>query len=189
MKLIISDDLFQTASFCVSSECACLVKLRHVFSSEIQISKEHGFTRSLPKSVMSIGSCKGMSGTGTLVFPTRTFAGLRWCRSFLNSVCLKCEEIWVFRWPDVLNFLSQWGQAKGLTPAKHLKKKKVSLWFYFHCPRNVALEYRFFGIHRQWDRVHPRQIFKLGYLNTLELGCQSQTIKILIRLKPVRDIS
>lgn len=102
----------------VSSECVCLIKLWPVFSSKIQISGEHGFTPSLPKSVMSMGSCKGMSGTGTLVFPTRTFAGLRWCRSFLSSVCLKCEAIWVFRWPDVLNFLSQWGQAKGLTPAK-----------------------------------------------------------------------
>lgn len=116
------DDLVQQASLQVSSECFWLIKMQPLYSIETQISREHGFSCSLPKSVMSMGSCKGMSGTGPLDFPTRTFVGLRWCRSFLSSVCLKCEVIWVFRWPDVLNFLSQWGQAKGLTPAKDKKK-------------------------------------------------------------------
>lgn len=63
--------------------------------------------RILPTSVMRIGSCKGISGTGTFALPTRTFAGLRWCRIFLNSVCLKWEAMWVFLWPEVRNFLSQ----------------------------------------------------------------------------------
>lgn len=70
---------------------------------------------------MSIGSCKGISGTGTLFFPIRTLAGLRWCRIFLSSLCLKWEAIWVFLWPEVRNFLSQCGQAKGLIPKNRLK--------------------------------------------------------------------
>lgn len=122
------DYLFHCASLQVSSECFGLIKTQPLYSIEIWILRKHGFTRSLPKSVMSMGSCKGMSGTGPLDFPTRTFVGLRWCLSFLSSVCLKCEVIWVFRWPDVLNFLSQWGQAKGLTPAKE-KSNQLKILF------------------------------------------------------------
>lgn len=52
-----------------------------------------GRTSASPTSVMRMGSCSGMSGTGALALPTRTLAGLRWCLIFLSSVCLKWEAM------------------------------------------------------------------------------------------------
>ena len=66
----------------------------------------------VPVSVMRIGSCSGMSGSSISGFGARLMDR----RGFLGDASLKCDCIWLFLCPDVLNFLSQCGQSNGLAP-------------------------------------------------------------------------
>ena len=60
---------------------------------------------------MSIGSCRGTSGNGT--------SGLDSCFMDLRLRGVSSRKwhcIWLFLWPDVRNFLSQWLHSKGREP-------------------------------------------------------------------------
>lgn len=72
----------------------------------------------LPKSVMRMGSCKGISGRGRLFLDTFALLVFRGNLCFLCCKLLKWEAMCVFLWPDVRKILSQWGQGKGRTPRK-----------------------------------------------------------------------
>lgn len=78
----------------------------------------------LPKSVMRMGSCRGISGRGRWLFDTLALLLFRGNLCFFCCEFLKWDAMCVFLWPDVLKILSQWGQGKGRTPGV---KKKGSL--------------------------------------------------------------
>lgn len=75
--------------------------------------------RLLPKSVMRMGSCKGMSDRGMLFFDTLALLVFRGNLCFFCCRFLKCEAMCVFLWPDVRKILSQWGQEKGRSPGEN----------------------------------------------------------------------
>ena len=70
----------------------------------------------LPVSVISIGSCMGISGSSSFSSLFKLASAAAWAGSFC------CPLIWLirwfFKWPVVRNFLSQWVQVKGFAP-KH----------------------------------------------------------------------
>lgn len=70
----------------------------------------------LPKSVMRMGSCRGMSGRGRLLLDTLALLVFRGNLCFFCCKLLKWEAMCVFLWPDVRKILSQWGQGKGRAP-------------------------------------------------------------------------
>lgn len=70
----------------------------------------------LPKSVMRMGSCSGISGRGRLLLDTLALLDLRGNLCFFCCKLLKWEAMCVFLWPDVRKILSQWGQGNGRTP-------------------------------------------------------------------------
>lgn len=70
----------------------------------------------LPKSVMRMGSCRGMSGRGRLLLDTLALLVFRGNLCFFCCRLLKWEAMCVFLWPDVRKILSQWGQGKGRAP-------------------------------------------------------------------------
>lgn len=70
----------------------------------------------LPKSVMRMGSCSGISGRGRLLLDTLALLDFRGNLCFFCCKLLKWEAMCVFLWPDVRKILSQWGQGNGRTP-------------------------------------------------------------------------
>lgn len=66
----------------------------------------------VPVSVISMGSCIGISGRDRS--DLAVLLNVR--RGRLIPSSLECEVMWLFLWAVVLNFLSQWGQSNGLAP-------------------------------------------------------------------------
>lgn len=102
-----------------------------VYNNEHRQTTPHVYTYTclhvlLPKSVMRMGSCRGISGRGRLLLDTLALL------VFLGNLCffccklLKWEAMCVFLWPDVRKILSQWGQGKGRTPKKSEGKKNCA---------------------------------------------------------------
>lgn len=93
----------------------------------------------LPKSVIRIGSWRGISGRGRLFLDTLALLAFRGNLCFFCCKLLKWDAMCVFLWPDVRKILSQWGQGNGRTPSKHGKIQyfELVLWVnvknYIYC--------------------------------------------------------
>lgn len=90
----------------------------------------------LPKSVMRMGSCSGMSGNGKLLLDTLALLAFRGNLCFFCCKLLKWDAICVFLCPDVRKILSQWGQEKGRTP-----KREITFWK--HWQMKIVLTHAF----------------------------------------------
>lgn len=102
--------------------CACLQWWTHVYTHHLCVYTRACQHMLLPKSVMRMGSCRGMSGRGRLLLDTLALLLFRGNFCFLCCKLLKWEAMCVFLWPDVRKILSQWGQGKGRTPRKSGEK-------------------------------------------------------------------